>query len=133
MRDSPQLGLELVDERGVFLHRVVLREPFPGRPGVELRAALEVEHPRPRTGDVPLRGLLVERVEAEELVVGRALGELLDARLRLVELVCDGRALFRGHAISPLRAAIIRNLAVGRAGRVRSAGGDRKSTRLNSS
>ena len=27
-------------------------------------------------------------------------GELLDARLRLVELVCDGRALFRGHAIS---------------------------------
>src|SRR5450756_1950502 len=98
-RDSPDPGFELFDERDVLLHRVVLRQSLALRPRVVLRAALQVEHPRPRAGDVPFRGLLVERVEVEKLVVGRAFRKFLDARLRLVELVRDG-VLLCSHDVS---------------------------------
>ncbi len=83
------LGDELVDERDVPRLRLVARQPLLAAPGVELGASADVEHARPLAGHVALGGLLVERVELEQLVGRRRLRQRLHARLGVGELLVE--------------------------------------------
>src|SRR5512137_1019395 len=82
---SAELLRELGHQRHVARPRVRPGHPLAGGPGVELGPPLRVEHPGPAPLHVPLRGLLVEAVEVEQLGVGGALRELLDALLGVDE------------------------------------------------
>src|SRR6267378_6939505 len=81
---------ELGDQRHIRRLRRVLRSPFFLRPGIELGAADQVEHPRPAPRRIPFGALLVERVQVEQGLVGRTLLQGLHIGLRLGELFVEG-------------------------------------------
>src|SRR5437870_1990372 len=76
-----------IDERHVRRLRRVHGHPLAARPGVVLRATLEVEHARPRALHVAERSLLVERVKLEQNIGRGSLRERLGALLSLFESI----------------------------------------------
>jgi hypothetical protein len=90
----------------VRLFGSILTGALSRRPSVIFRPPFKIQHARPRTFDVPLDGLFVERVELEEPIGSWGLGQLFDPALGGLKIFFerhDGRACYPDRFFSGTR------------------------------
>src|SRR5690348_9486792 len=105
-------GPELPHQLDIFLSSLVGAHAAQARPGFVLRGVDEIEEAGFGAVDVAIGGLLVERVEFQEGVVVRALGQTLDVFGSLPEFSVEFAGHGGAHAFGLARFVVVRGLAV---------------------